>query len=93
MNLTIETFPFILKLGEEKTYQTIKEAGFDGIDFSYNALGNGTAIDLENYQEKAKKSLELLNKYGLTCTQAHAPFCIKYTDNLDLSNENYKNVV
>ena len=93
MQLTIETFPFILKFGEERAYELIKEAGFTGIDFSYNATGKGLAINLDNYQEKAKKSLEMLKKLGLSCRQAHGPFEMQYTDEFSLENFNYKNVV
>ena len=92
MLITIENFPFTNKFGE-KGFEIIKEAGFDGVDFSFNALGNGTAIDLESHLQTAKKTKELLDRIGLKCNQAHAPFTFKYGDDMNESNKDYRNVV
>ncbi|MBQ9485713.1 MAG: sugar phosphate isomerase/epimerase [Clostridia bacterium] len=78
MKLSIEHFPFRNRFGEEKALEMIKKAGFDGVDYSFNALGNGTAIDLSDHIIKAQKIKKMLDGLELSCTQAHAPFCLKY---------------
>lgn len=93
MNITIENFPFRDKFGDKKAFEMIKNAGFDGVDFSFNAKGDGTSIDLENHLEKAVETKRLLEKYGLKCNQAHAPFAFKYGDKLDESNKNFLDIV
>ena len=89
MLLTMEHFQFRNIYGEEKTFKLFKEAGFDGIDFSFNALGNGTAMDLENHIEKAKETKRLLEEYNLVCNQSHAPFGFKFGEQMDESNKNF----
>ena len=93
MILSMENFFYQNVFGQEETFKHYKEAGFDGIDFSFNALGNGTAIDLENHIEKAKETKRLLEKYGLVCNQAHAPFAFKYGEEMNESNKNFLDIV
>lgn len=93
MILSMEHFPFRNIFGEEQTFKLFKEAGFEGVDYSFNALGNGTAIDLENHIEKAKETKRLLDKYILACNQAHAPFAFKFGEQMDESNKNFSDVV
>ena len=61
--LSMEHFLFRNVFGEEKTFDLFKKAGFDGVDFSFNMLGNGTAINLDNHIEKAntKRAKNYLN--------------------------------
>lgn len=93
MKVSIENFPFRLKFGEKKALEILKKAGFDGIDYSFNALGNGSAIDLTNHISKAKDVKQMLDSIGLSCTQAHAPFEIKYGSKFNLDDKDFSNMV
>ena len=93
MILSMQDFHFRNIYGQEETFKMNKNAGFEGIDFSFNMLGNGTAIDLDNHIEKANESKRLLKKYGLVCNQGHAPFSLKYGEELSEGNKNFLDVV
>lgn len=93
MILSMEHFLFRNKFGEEQTFKMFKEAGFDGIDFSFNMLGNGTSIELDNHVERAKESKRLLDKYELICNQAHAPFGFKFGEEMAESNNNFIHII
>ena len=73
------------RCGEEETLKMIKNAGFEGVDYSFHELderGEWNAINLDDHVNKAKTVKSLLEKYGLVCNQAHAPFCFKYGDKI-----------
>ncbi|MBP3336836.1 MAG: sugar phosphate isomerase/epimerase [Clostridia bacterium] len=89
MRLSLENYILRNRFGEEEAIKMAKEAGFDAIDYSYYWLDENSEILGENYLEYAKNVKKLLEKYGLVCNQAHAPFDLKYDDNLDMSNEKY----
>ena len=93
MNLTIEHFPFRLKFGEEKALEMIKNAGFDGIDYSFNHNGQGVAIDLNDHVKKATYLNTFIKNIGLSCTQAHAPFEVKYGDEFTVDNAAFSNMI
>ena len=93
MILSMEHFFLRDQFGEENTFKLFKQVGFEGVDYSFNALGNGTAIDLENHIEKAKESKRLLDKYNLICNQAHAPFAFKFGEEMSEKNKNYFDVI
>lgn len=93
MIISIEHFPLVQKFGEETALKMIKEAGFDGVDYSFNADGKGNAIDLSNHIVKAKEVKALLNKYSLTCYQAHAPFVFSIEDEFSETNKNFLDLV
>ena len=46
MILSMEHFPSRAKFGEEQTFKMLKDAGFSGVDYSFNAWRDGTSIDL-----------------------------------------------
>ena len=63
MKVTIENFPFRDKFGDKRAFEMIKNAGFDGVDFSFNALdadGNWGSIDLSNHLNTAKEQKKML---------------------------------
>lgn len=93
MKLSIENFPLRQKFGEEKALKMIKDAGFDGIDYSFNAAGNGSAIDLCNHTRKAKEVKRMLDSLGLTCVQAHAPFGFQYGFKFNMSDKSFSDTV
>ena len=72
MLLSTETNSIIKRFGEEKSFEILKKSGFDACDYSFY---NETAKLLQDdYMEKAKITKALLDKVGLLCNQAHAPF-------------------
>lgn len=59
------------RFGDEKALQLIKDAGFDGFDYTMDA-----AYDIlfnDGYIEHVKKIKKLSDEIGLPCLQAHAP--------------------
>ena len=79
MKLSLENYILRNSFGEEETIKMAKEAGFDAIDYSYYWLEENSEILGENYLEYAKEVKKLLEKYGLSCNQAHAPFDLKFS--------------
>lgn len=79
MLLSVETVEVRERFGEESAFEIIKNAGFDGIDFSFYGYKKQPNPLLEdNYLEVAKKYRKKLDSIGLVCNQAHAPFALKY---------------
>lgn len=72
--------------GAENTYRMIAEAGFKSVDWNINTAWNRKAIaekriehcvyddSLEEIEAYFREQLDAMKKYGLTPTQAHAPF-------------------
>lgn len=76
MLLLTETLRAWNFLGLEEGLKAIREAGFDGVDFSFYGEAAREFCG-PDYMEKAVLVKELLGKYGLTAPQAHAPFTFK----------------
>ena len=93
MKITIEHFPMRLRFGEENALKMIKDAGFDGVDYSFNQMGNGQAIDLTDHIKKANAVKKLLADLGLICTQAHAPFGLKYGVKFSMDDKQFSDTV
>ncbi len=93
MKLAIDTFAIFQKVGEVRGIEMIKEAGFDGVDFTYYGHEEDSPILGENYREYALKMRALLDEHGLICNQAHAPFSLKYGEPHDFSCKNYRDIV
>lgn len=77
MLLAIESFRPCDEFGMEEGLKKIKEAGFDAVDLSFY-WGATQKLLGDDYREKALFIKETLKKYGLTCSQAHAPFDLTY---------------
>ena len=92
MLLTMEHFPLRLRFGEEKAFEMMKIAGFDGVDYSFCGF-SGEAVGLENHVEGAKETKRLLEKYGLVVRQAHAPFVFRYGDEMSVENKDFLDIV
>ena len=71
MKTVVETHFIKKHFSEAKTYELIKQAGFDAADLS---LYYGSIKLDENYRAAAKETRRLLDEVGLPCVQAHAPF-------------------
>lgn len=95
MILAIETYTARKQLGEEKAFQFIHDAGFDGIDYSFYCWPSGPDTDMlgEDYREQALQTKARLARYGLICHQAHAPFDFRYGDEISCNNPHYMRIV
>lgn len=71
MRLSTLTYEIINMYGEEEALKIIKDAGFDGIDYTFCEKKDMLKGD---YIAKANTTKSLLQKYDLKCLQAHAPF-------------------
>lgn len=84
---------------EEKVYKIFKNAGFDAVDIGF--LNKEEYTDgLEpyyplgdDYIERAKRQLQLLNETGLSCNQTHAPYRLTAEDELCEENYHFKELV
>jgi len=92
MKTVVETHFIKKHFSEAKTYELIKQAGFDAADLS---LYYGSIKLDENYLTAAKETRRLLDEVGLPCVQAHAPFFLgdnpgfRYGMNLDVSEPTF----
>ena len=90
MLIGIDSSEVIRRFGEEKGLELIKQAGFDCVDFTFV---DPPRLD-DTYLEQAKQTKALLDKIGLICNQAHAPFrSFKYGQAMDCSNPHFLEIV
>lgn len=89
MKLSVELSALTVKFGDYKAAELAKEAGFDAIDYSYYWDGETEAVLGDGYREYAKKLRAHLDKIGIACNQAHAPFSLKYGCAFDISDKKY----
>lgn len=77
MLLTIESYRPWESFGIDGGLRAVREAGFDGVDFSFY-WDAARELCGDDYRDNALKIREALRKYGLACNQAHAPFSFSY---------------
>lgn len=93
MRLSVEGHTVFHTFGKEQAVRNLCAAGFDAVDFSYFEIDrNDNDLD-DRYIEKANALREIMERHGLICNQAHAPFDFKRYDHIDMSNEHYCQVV
>ena len=59
------------RFGDERAIRMIKDAGFDGYDFSM--FSNGDHLFSDGYADYVKNLRRVSDEIGLPCLQAHAP--------------------
>lgn len=59
------------RFGDEQAIRMIKDAGFDGYDFSM--FSNGAYLFSDGYADYVKNLRRVSDEIGLPCLQAHAP--------------------
>lgn len=91
MKLTIESYRAIDAFGIDGGLKMIKNAGFDGVDLSFY-WGATQLLCGDDWREKALEVKSALEKYGLSCSQAHAPFDFLYTMKQDDSCFEYLSI-
>ena len=74
MRISMDTYALSQKFGDFKAIEMMKEAGFDAVDFSYCYKQETKEVLGDGYREYAKRIREHLDKVGIVCNQAHAPF-------------------
>lgn len=99
MRLITDCFRLLLRYPEEEAFEMIKDAGFDGVDFNLASKDAFFEDQMDRYRlgddyiERAHKTRELLDKAGLVCVQAHAPYEMKYGEAFDETCFHYNEVV
>ena len=78
MKLTIDSFHPQQRFGEKEGLKMIKDAGFDAIDYSFYYKKECEAVLGENYRAYAQDLRAQLDRIGIVCNQAHAPFTFQY---------------
>lgn len=88
MRLAVETGAVFRHYSIEEGAKLIKETGFDAADMSF--CDDSTEIFcMEDYKEKAFRVKAAFDKYGIACSQAHAPYYFKYGSPQDESDFQY----
>ena len=91
MLLSTESFSVCKHFDEETALKLLKDAGFDACDYSlYDEFAK--LLD-DNYIQNAKRTKQILQKVGLLCNQAHAPFNLQEGEPFNISNKNYLEIV
>ena len=93
MKIAANTFFTFRKLGEEKGLACIREAGFDGIDYTFYDPQIEEFLLHGDYIAAAQESRKRLEASGLFCRQAHAPLHYNCNDTPELSNPHYLSIV
>ena len=70
----------------------IKEAGFDALDYTFCSVEEEFCL-ADNYREYAKELKQHMDKDGIVCNQAHAPFRLSKDGALDESEPRYLEIV
>ena len=95
MKISIENHVLHTRFGDERSFEMLKEAGFDCVDYSFYWLQ--TEMDKmvlgDGYLDYACKVRNLLDDLQLECNQAHAPFEVKSEDPFDVSNVRYLRLI
>lgn len=93
MKLTVADFIPRERFGERKSFEMIKKAGYDGVDFNLCGFSDTTYMLGDDYKVRAERTKKSLNELGLIVEQSHAPFLFKYGEDFSLENKNYRDIV
>lgn len=75
MKLVTQTDVSGSRFGDEKTIRWICEAGFDAVDYSMFAMKQDDCIlNTDDYEKYVLELKKIVESYGKTFNQAHAPF-------------------
>lgn len=73
MKLVMMTDELSKRFGDAKALEYIKNAGFDGYDYSMFKYRNQYIFENENFADYVKEIRKISDDIGLPCLQAHAP--------------------
>ena len=89
MKLSMEIYTISERFGDARAVELIKDAGFDAIDYSFYYKKECEAVLGENYRAYAQDLRAQLDRIGIVCNQAHAPFTFQYGMRMDPEEEKY----
>lgn len=94
MLLTIQTGSLVDYFGVDRAFDMVKDAGFQGIDFSfcYWDRKEDQRFD-KGYMDYAKLVKDALDKRNLVCRQAHGPMFMTYGLKFDETELYYKDII
>ena len=92
MRLSVENSEIRRKFGEFRAIEMLKEAGFDAFDYSFYDVEE-SVCHIDNYKEYAKEVRAHMDKVGIVCNQAHAPFRLSRFEAFDMTEPHYLEIV
>lgn len=93
MKLSMEIYTVAERFGDMRAVELIKEAGFDAIDYSYYSKKECDEILGDGYRQYAQEFRAHMDRVGIACNQAHAPFSFKYGLRTDPSEGKYLSLI
>ena len=88
MRLSVDISGVRSLVGDFEALDLIKSAGFDAVDYDFHGgVNDETCVDY------ARKLRAHLDKIGLLCNQAHAPFGMPYGTAFDATNPKYLSII
>ena len=88
MRIAVDFCQALFNMGLKKAAETVKEAGFDAVDFSFKDKAAHMLLK-EGDEQNARWVRKIFNEVGLECTQAHAPLGFSVENDLDESDEQF----
>ena len=93
MLLSVGIIRLVFRFGLEKTFEMIKNAGFEAVDF-YFAKEQGKPLqDEKEIIEMAHEVKALCEKYGIVCNQTHAPYRLLENEEYTPRNPHFREIV
>ena len=92
MKLGMESYALRNAFGDEQAMKLISEAGFDCVDHSFYDMDDIPEF-MSNTCEYALRLKSYMDKYNITCEQAHASYAMQYDMKFDISEPTYLGVV
>ena len=85
MKLVTTTGELSKRFGDERALEILKEAGFDGYDYSM-FIGNWKELFDDGFITRMKKVAKKAASLGLPCLQAHSPCLMKCPNTISLDD-------
>ena len=93
MKLSMEIYTVAERFGDLRAVELIKDAGFDAIDYSFYYNKECEAVLGENYRKYAQDLKAHLDRIGIECNQAHAPFTFQYGMRMAPDEKKYLSII
>ncbi len=92
MRLSVESYNASKRFGDEQGLSMIREAGFDCVDYSFYERHDADVVLGDGYREYAKGIRRHLDRIGLICNQAHAPYDFSYGMEMNEETKAYRDI-
>ncbi len=94
MIISVENMIARRRVGDKGAVDMLKEAGFNGIDFSLCSMNDWKeTVDSPGALDFADELREYAESKGMVFCQSHAPFTFKYGMKMGLETEEYRMIV